>query len=67
MGFVVDVHQLANRRVSVFLRGRERLVAEQFLNGAKIGAVGQQMGGEGMTQRVRMQDPNSYWRDEHIF
>src|SRR6202020_1095993 len=35
------------------LGGRQRSVAEQFLDRRQIAAARQQMGGEGMTQRVR--------------
>jgi len=54
---VVDVHQLANGGMCVFLCGREGLVAKKFLDGAKIGAIGKQMRGERVTQRMRMQVP----------
>jgi hypothetical protein len=47
---VVNIHQLADGSVGVFLSGRERLMAEKFLNGAKISPVGKQMRGEGVTQ-----------------
>ena len=57
MGFVVDVHELADGGVRVFLRGGKRLVAEQLLNGTKVGAVGEQMRGKGVAQRVRVQIP----------
>ncbi len=57
MGFVVDVHQLADGGVRVFLRGGERLVAEEFLNGAKVGAVGEKMRGKRVAQGVRVQVP----------
>lgn len=57
MRFVVDVHQLANGSVRVFLRGGKGLVAEELLNGAKIGAVGEKMCGEGVAQGVRVQVP----------
>src|SRR5260370_42493377 len=63
---VVDIHQLPDGGVSVFLRGRERLVAKKFLDGAKIGAVGKQMSGERVTQRMRMQVPVDVG-DAHIF
>ena len=33
------------------------MVAEEFLNGAKIGAIGEEMRRESMTQRVRVQVP----------
>src|SRR5712692_5602694 len=55
--FVVDVHKLADGSVGVLLRGRERLVAKEFLNSAKISPVGEQMRGEGVTQRMRMEVP----------
>ena len=57
MGLVVDVHELADGSVRVFLRGGEGLVAEEFLNGAEVGAVGEEMGGEGVTQGVGVQVP----------
>src|SRR5258706_7249495 len=57
VGFVVDVHQLADGGVRVFLRGGEGLVTEKLLNGAKISAIGEKMRGEGVTQRVRVQIP----------
>jgi hypothetical protein len=57
VGFVVDVHQLANRGVGVFLRGREGLVAEEFLNGAQVRPVGKKMGCEGVSEGVRVQVP----------
>lgn len=57
MGLVVDVHELADGGMSIFLCGGERLVAEEFLDGAEVGAVGQEMGGESVAQGVRMQVP----------
>src|SRR5215831_11601297 len=57
MGFVVDVHELADGSVSIFLGSGKRLVAEKFLDSAQIGAVGKQVGGKSMTQRVRVQVP----------
>ncbi len=57
MCFVVDVHQLADGGVRVFLRGGKRLVAEEFLNGAEVGAVGEKMRGEGVAQGMRVQVP----------
>ena len=57
MRFVVDVHELADRCVRVFLRCRERLVPEKFLNGAKISAVGEEMRGKRMAHRVRVKVP----------
>ena len=57
VSFVVDVHQLADGRMGIFLRGGERLVAEEFLNGAKVGAIGEKMRGESVAQGVRVQVP----------
>ena len=57
MSFVVYVHELADGRVGVFLRGGERLVTEEFLNGAQVGAIGEKMGSKRMAQRVRVQVP----------
>ena len=54
---VVDLHQLADGGVGVLLRGGEGLVAEQFLDGAKVGAVGEQMRREGVAERMRMEIP----------
>jgi hypothetical protein len=50
MGLVVNIHQLADRGVGVLLRGGERLVAEQLLNGAQVGAIGQQVRRKSVTQ-----------------
>ena len=40
--------------MGIFLRGREPGMAEQLLNCAKICAVAEQVGGERMPKRVRM-------------
>src|SRR6185437_14259787 len=53
MGAFIDVEQAFGVDRSVNLRGRQRGVAEQFLDGAQIAAARQQMGGERMTQGVR--------------
>jgi hypothetical protein len=50
MRLVVDIHELADRGVGVLLRGGERLVAKQLLNGAQVSAVGQQMRRKGVAQ-----------------
>ncbi len=50
MGFVVDVHQLADGSVRIFLRGGQRLMTEKLLNGAEVRAVSEQMRGECVTQ-----------------
>src|SRR3989454_4522472 len=57
MRLIVDAHQLADRSVRVFLRGGQRLVSEQLLNGAQIGSIGEEMRGEGVAQGVRMEIP----------
>ena len=66
VGLVIDFHQLADGGVGVFLRGGERLVAEQFLNGAEVGAVGKEMRGKGVAQRMWMQVPVDV-RQAHVF
>ena len=57
MGFVVDVHELADGGVGVFLRSRQGLVAQEFLNGAQVRAVGEKMCCKGVPQRVWVQIP----------
>ena len=57
MGFVVDFHELTDGGMSVFLRRGEGLVAQQFLDSAKIGAVRQKMSGKSMAERMGMQVP----------
>src|SRR5579872_7533486 len=57
MRLVVNIHQLPDRRVRVFLRGRERLMSQQFLNGAKIGSIGKQMRRERMPERMWVKIP----------
>jgi hypothetical protein len=54
MGLVVNIHQLPNRGMRVFLRGGKRLVPQQLLNGPQIRAIRQQVRGKRMPQRVRM-------------
>ena len=66
MGLVVDIHQLADGGVRVLLSSRKRPVAEQFLNCAEIGAIGKQMRGECVPQRVRMQIP-VHIREPNVF
>ena len=52
MGFVVDLDQILDTRLRVPLRGGKRSVSQQFLNRPQVGAVGKQMRGESMTQRI---------------
>src|SRR5690349_4038764 len=66
MRLVVNLQQLADGGVRVLLRGGERLVAEEFLDGAEIGAVRQEMRGERVAQRVRVQIP-IYVDETNIF
>ena len=54
MGAVVDGGELRGGELGVALGGGEALVAEQFLNGAEVGAFFEQMGSEGVAQGVRM-------------
>ena len=54
MRLVVDGHQVRERDLGIFLRGGELRVAEQFLDGAQIGAVAQKVRGVGVAQAVRM-------------
>src|SRR5215471_9918611 len=57
MGFVVDVHELADGGMGVFLRGGKGLVAEKFLDGSEVGAIGEEMRGESVAQRMRVEIP----------
>ncbi len=54
MSLVVDRHQIGQRDLRVLLRGGEARVAQQFLDGAQIGAIGQQVRGVGVAEAVRM-------------
>src|ERR1700676_593701 len=66
MRLVVDVHELADRCMSIFLSGGKRLVPQQRLNSAKVGAIGEQVRGEGVPQRVRVQIPVLVYQ-AHVF
>jgi len=57
MRFVIHIHELLNAGLRVTLRGRERDVAEQFLNRAQVRAIGEQVRGEGVAERMRMEIP----------
>ena len=52
MGLVVDFAEVAPRDVGVDLGGGEAGVAEEFLDGAQVGAGLEQVGGEGVAERV---------------
>ena len=43
MSFVINIDHLFHRHLRVYLGGREPLVAEQFLNVAKVGAAVEQV------------------------
>src|SRR6185369_16457901 len=55
MRLVVNCHEVRKRYLSVLLRGGETGVAQKFLYGAQVGAVGEQVGGVGVAEAVRMQ------------
>ena len=46
--------QAVHGQVGVHLRGRKAGVAQQFLDGVQVGPLAQQVGGEGVAQRVRV-------------
>src|SRR5690606_20056669 len=50
---LIDAQKLRGVDLGVALGGRERGVAEQFLDGTEIATTGQQMGGEGMAEGMR--------------
>src|SRR5262249_10375623 len=52
MGAIIDSGQVAQRNLSVFLSGRQPRVAQQFLNGAQIGAIGKQVRRVGVPEAV---------------
>ena len=54
MGAVVNLCELSRGELRVALRGREPLVTEQFLDGAQVGSLFQQMRAKGVAERVRM-------------
>ena len=53
MGGAVGVEQALGIDGGVDLRGRERGVAEEFLDGAEVGAPAKEVGGEAVAQGVR--------------
>src|SRR6266550_3401815 len=55
MGLMVHLLQPFHRRMSIHLRGAERGVAQQLLDGPQIGAGVEQMRRERVAQRVHMQ------------
>ena len=52
---VVHGHQVGQRDLRVFLRGGKARVAQQFLDGAQVGAGRQQVRRIGVAEAVRMQ------------
>ena len=54
MRAVVYRDQVCQRHTRILLSGREARVAQQFLDRAEIGAVGQQVRREGVPEAVRM-------------
>ena len=57
MRFVIHIHELLNAGLCVALRRRERDVAEQLLNRAEVRAIGEQVRGEGVAERVGVKIP----------
>src|SRR6202034_2168555 len=53
MRAAVDFEQPLGVDAGINLRGRQRGMPEQFLDCAQVAAAGEQMGGEGMPQRMR--------------
>ena len=53
MGLAVLLQQMGAVHFGIDLGGREAGMAEQLLDDAQVGAIGQQMRGEGMAQRMR--------------
>lgn len=49
----VDLKEAGEVDLGVALGGRQGSVAQQFLDGAEIGALGQQVRGKAVTKRVR--------------
>src|SRR5262245_7539986 len=50
---VIRLHEAPEVDVRVALRGGEARVPEQLLDGAEVGAAAEQVGGEGVAERVR--------------
>ena len=53
MGGFVNRFQMGGVYIGVALRGRQAGMAEELLDRAQITPSGQQVGGKGMTERVR--------------
>ena len=51
---VVDLRQLCGGQLRIALRRRKPLVAQQFLNGAQVGALFKQMRAKSVAKRVRV-------------
>src|ERR1700740_781556 len=66
MGFVVYLHQLANRGMSVPLSCGKRCVAKQFLDRPEVGSVGEEGRGKGMPARMRVHVPIDVHK-AHVF
>ena len=54
MRLVVHLEHVLHRQLRVALRSSEAFVAEQFLNGAQVGAFFQHVRAESVAQSVRM-------------
>src|SRR5438046_5937532 len=58
MSAVINFSYVLNGKLGVFLGGGKPFVAQQFLNGAQIGAFGEHVCAKGMAQSVGM----NVWR-----
>ena len=54
VGAVVDLGHGLRRQLRISLGGGEAGVAQQFLDGTKVGAIGEQMGGKGVAKAMGM-------------
>ena len=67
MRSIIDLQHVLHGELRVTLRGRQAFVAEQFLNGAKIGAFLQHVSSKSMAQGVRMHIGRKPLRDRNAF
>src|SRR5277367_3629065 len=51
---IIRRHQVSQRHLRILLRGGKTGMTQQFLNGAEVGAIGQQMRGVSVAEAVRV-------------